>query len=226
MKKIIADKVLMEEAWIISGLCYNSAMNVNKQSGIHRYAFSVIVAIMFLGGATFYMVYKGINNVSYDEATNPVNKWLSYTSSEYGFSFKYPTGYIIVKVNDSYNENDSNNGQIIISKSNSDTKSEVKYEFWLETTKYTDVVSYLKDSDQIKATGYEGQASVKVLDTRDILVNGTKAVQRTEQNLAGDFIYTAVYFKVGDNIMSFNTYPVDLQNYNQTFSDIVDSIKF
>lgn len=158
------------------------------------------------------------------ETTDPTADWLEYsfpdskaTSSvsalPASFSFKYPAGLAITSDKNHLTLQNTTGTLIQIN---------INYK---ESKKALDV--FLKETDILNATGWEGKPSVEITTSTDkVVVAGLPAVFREQKLLAADLNQYIVYFKASGTVysISLNT-PQPDQNLFALFALFVNNFK-
>lgn len=157
------------------------------------------------------------------ETTDPTADWLEYSlptdgssSSTAGsalFSFKYPNGLEITSDKNHLTLQNSTGTLVQINVNYKDSKKS------LET--------FLKETDTLNATGWEGQPAVEMVTSTDkAMAAGLPAVFREQKLLAADLYQYIIYFKASGTVysISLNT-PQPDQNLFALFALFVNNFK-
>lgn len=120
------------------------------------------------------------------------SNWKTYDNSRNGFSFRYPSGWVL-------NENDQG-GTI-------QTTTNNRIDFLVSADDSPTIAEYLVKTDKISETAYEGMPSMQVQSTRVTVINGLNCIQREEYLRAADLTRIITYFKKGQLVVSVSLVP-------------------
>jgi len=116
--------------------------------------------------------------------------WQPYDNAAQGYSMKLPPMWDIGHA--------QVGGDIVAF---NDKDATYKLEVFTQPTASADVTEYLKKYDAEMANGFEGQPSLRVDGSSDVMVAGLRAVERREYGLASDMHTLMTYILHGGKMM-------------------------
>lgn len=118
--------------------------------------------------------------------------WKIYKNEECNYQIKWPNDWVEI-------EHSSNFPCAAIFKAPDASGVQVA----VEENKYKNLDQYLEELDEIHSVGYEGQPSVKVVDSKNATVGSQESKERTEKWLAAGFTTLVTYTNYRSKIYSF-----------------------